>query len=140
MGKVSKFEDLEVWQLARVVCQEIFRISQTTSLAKDFDLKSQINRSSGSVMDNIAEGFERNGSKEFIHFLSIAKGSCGEARSQLNRILDRNYITTEEFSKIENDLITISKKISGFIKYLKESEIKGYKFMEDVEPYITSKL
>lgn len=83
MAKIKSFEDLQVWQTARDICNDIWLLFEKTSLGKDFDLRNQMSRSSGSVMDNIAEGFERSGNREFIHFLSIAKGSCEELKSQL---------------------------------------------------------
>ncbi|MGB5942961.1 MAG: four helix bundle protein [Leeuwenhoekiella sp.] len=128
MGKIDRFEDLEVWQLAREVCLDINRLIDTSQLATDYALRNQINRSSGSVMDNIAEGFERDGSKEFKQYLSISKGSCGEVRSQLYRCLDRNYLSQDEFSKISNKTVVLSKKLGSFISYLKNTNFKGVKF------------
>ncbi len=95
MSKIEKFEDLEIWTRAREICKDVFEIRERSGLKNDYRLYDQINGSSGSVMDNIAEGFERNGNKEFIQFLSIAKSSCGETRSQLYRVLDRNYIISK---------------------------------------------
>lgn len=128
MAKVEKFEDLEVWKLAREICKDISQLFNETELSQDYALKNQVNRSSGSIMDNIAEGFERNGNKEFIQFLSIAKASCGELRSQLYRVVDRNYINQEQFEKYQNTVLLESKKISAFINYLINSELKGSKY------------
>lgn len=128
MGTVRQFEDLEIWQLARQLCNAIYTIANNTGLKKDYKLYSQIDRSSGSIMDNIAEGFERNGNKEFVQFLSIAKASCGETRSQLYRVLDRDYITESEFQNLKTQCISLSKMIGGFMNYLKKSELKGSKY------------
>ena len=128
MGTIRRSEDLEIWQKARNFSVEIFQISNSNGLEKDFGLRNQILNSSGSIMDNIAKGLEREGNKEFINFLSIAKGSCGESRSQLYRALDRKYITEEKFSELIEKNVEIMKSISGFMKYLKESELKGNKF------------
>jgi four helix bundle protein len=127
MAKIERFEDMEVWQKARNLCKEIYSITNK-GFEKDFKLRDQINGSSGSIMDNISEGFERNGKLEFRQFLSIAKGSCGEVRSQLYRALDRNYINSEEFEKLRFQSEEISKQLKGFITYLNASEFKGEKY------------
>ncbi len=97
MATITKFEDLEIWQEARKLTKEIFLISKETDLKQDFRFKEQIKASSGSVMDNIAEGFERDGNIEFRQFLSIAKGSAGETRLQIYRLFDYEYISEEKF-------------------------------------------
>jgi four helix bundle protein len=89
---IRNFEDLEVWQNSRDLCKKIHHLIISPEFAKDFALVNQINRSSGSIMDNIAEGFGRTGNKEFIQFLSISKGSCSEVKSQLYRAMDRSYL------------------------------------------------
>ena len=101
MGTVTKFEDLEIWQLSRTFCRAVYDIIENTNLKTNYRLANQIDGSSGSIMDNIAEGFERNGNKEFVKFLSIAKASSGESRSQLYRILDRSFITGEKFQSLK---------------------------------------
>ncbi len=128
MGTVKKFEDLEIWNRAREISRDVFKIREETDLKTDYRLYDQINGSTGSTMDNIAEGFERNGNKEFHQFLSIAKASCGESRSQLYRILDRKYIEKEEFDIYYNKLTSLSKQISSFMNYLQNNDYKGAKF------------
>lgn len=128
MAKIERFEDLEIWQLAREICKDIWNIIQNSPLQKDYKLREQINGASGSIMDNISEGFERDGNREFINFLSIAKASCGETRSQLYRCLDRNHIDEETFKRISEKAILNSRKIKSFMIYLKNSDRKGSKY------------
>ncbi|GIM55435.1 four helix bundle protein [Capnocytophaga cynodegmi] len=128
MATIKRFEDLEIWQLARILSNDIYQIIKNSALKSNFRLSNQIDGASGSIMDNIAEGFERNGNKEFIQFLSIAKASCGETRSQLYRILDRGFISEEEFIKLKNQTEILSKKINTFINYLINSNLKGIKY------------
>ena len=128
MGTILIFEDLEIWQLSRQQALDIYQIYNQESFSKDWGLKNQINAASGSVMDNIAEGFERSGNKEFSNFLLISKGSNGEVRSQLYRAYDRKYLTVEKFEELKLKCLTLSKKITSFIKYLKESNQKGFRY------------
>ena len=128
MTIIKRFEDLDVWRKARILSKELYDKTRTGNLSRDYSLKDQIKRSSGSIMDNIAEGFERNGIKEFRQFLSIAKGSTGELKSQLYRSLDQDYIKHPEFTHLYNRTDEISKMISGLMKYLNVSTKKGIKF------------
>mgnify|MGYP001606158870 CR=1 FL=1 len=114
----KRFEELEIWQLARTLVSDTYKMTLSGKFLKDFALRDQMRRCAVSVMSNIAEGFERHTNKEFINFLFIAKGSCGEFRSQLYVALDCGYITDEDFEKYSQSCQTISKSISGFIKYL----------------------
>lgn len=128
MSKIERFEDLEVWKMARSFSKNMYLTLEKESFSKDFRLRDQIRGSAGSIMDNIAEGFERSGNKEFVQFLFIAKGSCGEIRSQLYRALDIGYICQEEFEQLYQETLQISQSLSGFIKYLKTSELRGTKY------------
>lgn len=128
MSMFQKFEDIIAWQKARVLCQLIKKYADKELFSKDFKLVSQIKASSGSAMDNIAEGFERGGNKEFTQFLYVAKGSAGETRSQLYRALDYEYINKEEFQEAYDLADEVGKLIRGLINYLIESELKGDKF------------
>ncbi len=128
MPTITKFEDLEIWQEARKLAKEVFILSKETDLKTDFKFKEQIKASSGSVMDNIAEGFERDGNLEFRQFLSIAKGSAGETRSQIYRLYDSEYISEEQFKDLKNKYENLSGKIKNFITYLNKKDFKGNKF------------
>ena len=128
MAKINKFEDLEIWQKARELCQYVELLIQTTTLKTNYSLKDQIDRSAGSVMDNIAEGFERNGNREFIQFLSIAKGSAGEVKSQSYRAFDKKLISEEQHLKLNEKTEIEKNKIGAMMNYLRNCEIKGLKF------------
>jgi four helix bundle protein len=123
---------LRIWRFgnspARELANDIFRISSDGLFAKDYDLRNQIRRATGSVMDNIAEGFERGGRGEFIQFLAIAKGSAGEVRSQLYRAADRHYITPLLFDELRNKIARVSQMLSGLIYRLKQSDLQGWKY------------
>ncbi len=131
MAKIESFEDLKVWQAARSLNNEIYELIISKIELKDYSLKDQINRSSGSIMDNIAEGFERQGNNEFRQYLTIARGSCGEVKSQLYRAVDRDYITESTFNELLNKAREISKMLNGFIKYLNSTDFKGSKFLKE---------
>lgn len=131
MTMVKRFEDLKVWQASRLISIAVFEITKNEKLSKDYSLKDQMNRSAGSIMDNIAEGFERGGKKEFIQFLYIAKGSSGELRSQIYRVKDRDFITNDEFEKLLNNVEEVSKQLMGFIQYLKNTEYRGNKYLQE---------
>lgn len=132
MAVAKRFEDLDVWIAAKDASVMIYKITENESLRKDFGLKDQIRRASISVISNIAEGFERNGNKEFIQFLSIAKGSAGEVRAQLYIIKELEFINEEEFTQLNEKVTQVSKMLSGFINYLKQSELKGTKFKSEI--------
>lgn len=128
MAKIQKFEDLEIWRLARLICQQIEFLIQNTNLKTNYSLRDQIDRSSGSIMDNIAEGFERNGNREFIQFLSIAKGSAGEVKSQSNRAFDKKLISEEQHLQLNETVELVKNKIGAMMNYLNNCELKGLKF------------
>ena len=129
MGTIRKFEDLAIWQTARKLSLKIFQLTEAGPAAKDYRFRDQVRDSAGSAMDNIAEGFERSSQFEFVNFLSISKGSTGETRSQLYRGIDQNYFPAEAIDLIK-EYADLASNISGFIKYLNQSEIRGQKFKD----------
>ncbi len=129
MEKVRRFEDLEVFQRARMLCKEIYRITKVEPFKNDFRFVQQIRASSGSIMDNIAEGFERNGNKEYINFLYIAKGSCGELRSQLLRAFDAEFVGKEDFDKLYNEAEEIGKLLFRLIQSIRQKGNRGSKYL-----------
>ncbi len=126
--KIDRFEDLEIWKEARSLAKEIYQITLQDSFSKDFRFVGQIRAASGSVMDNIVEGFSRGGTKEFSQFLSIANGSCGETRSQCYRAYDCEYITELQLNQLLEETDRLSRKIITLETYLKKTEIKGIKY------------
>jgi four helix bundle protein len=133
MATVKRFEDLEIWKVAREQANEIFKLTQTEKFSKDFSVRNQINNSSGSVMDCIAEGFERFSNKEFSQFLVIVKGSNGEVRSQLHRAFDRFYISEKILQTRLNFSIHLGNKIKSFIDYLQAPKFKSKPKAGDLE-------
>lgn len=142
MASINKFEDIKAWQKARELCCEVGALIDAGRFKRNFSLLDQIERSSGSVMDNIAEGFERGGNREFLQFLYMSKGSCGEVKSQLYRSFDRNYIEQHEFNRLTNLTQEIILLLQKFISYLEQSQIKGskYKTRQQTEATVNSQL
>ena len=129
MATIKRFEDLELWQIARELAKKVKVITETELFSRDFRFRDQTNASAGSVMDNIAEGFERSGRLEFVNFLSIARGSCNEVKSQVYRASDRKYINEVETQQLMQSAEKIIGMISSFMNYLQSYEQKGTKFM-----------
>ena len=119
MASIERFEDLQVWQLARVVTRKVYAVASTRPFASDFGLKDQMCRAAVSILSNIAEGFERGTDKSFQSFLAIANGSAGELRAQLYVAFDLRYISQEQFDDLKSDVIRIGKMIVGLIQYLR---------------------
>jgi four helix bundle protein len=125
MATIKKFEDVDAWKVSRELCNKIGNLIDNGSFKSSFRLIAQIEGSSGSIMDNIAEGFERGTRAEFIQFLGYSKGSCGELRSQLYRALDRKYIKQEQFDEFYLLAVRISSILQKFISYLLKTDIQG---------------
>lgn len=119
MATFDKFEELEVWKLSMELCTNIYELTNKDLFAKDYALKDQIRKSAISVPSNISEGFERDGKKQFIYFLIISKGSCGELRTQLKIANALKYVTEQDFNILNEKCISVSRQLSGFINYLR---------------------
>lgn len=128
MEKAEGFEDLVVWQKARELTKKIYELTKGKEFSKDFSLVDQLRRASVSVLSNITEGFERGSNVEFIQFLYMAKGSCGEVRAQLYVARDQGYISVEDFDSVRGLARQVGGMLGNFIEYLKGSELKGTKF------------
>jgi four helix bundle protein len=128
MSKIEKFEDIVGWQKARELTKAVYVQVNAGRFARDFGLKDQIQRASVSVRANVAEGFDRGGDKEFVQFLSMSKGSCGEVKSDLYVALDQQYVTPAQFTEIYNSADEVGRLLSGFMGYLRQSNPRGRKF------------
>jgi four helix bundle protein len=128
MATIVRFEDLDAWRIARELTREIYRVTSEGKFARDFGLRDQIRKASVSIMSNVAEGFERDGNREFCNFLSIGKGSAGEVRSQLYVALDQQYISQVEFEFLRRKASESGRVIAGLSTYLRGSGFSGNKF------------
>lgn len=125
---IKRFEDLEIWQEARELCKIVYEITSIAPFCNDFKFRDQMRASAGSAMDNIAEGFDRGGNKEFYQFLSVSRGSTGEVRSQSYRAFDNKYITEKKLNELLERTDSLSRKIYNLMQHLKTSDIKGLKY------------
>ena len=128
MGTIRKFEDIEAWQKARELTRQIYTLSGSGQFARDFGLRDQIRRASVSIMSNIAEGFGRGGNREFIQFLSTAKGSASEVQAQLYVALDAGHISEKQFKNLYSSTEEAARLIGGLLRYLRNNDFKGSKY------------
>lgn len=128
MSAFQRFEDIEAWQKARELTKAIYAMSNDGQFARDFGLRDQIRRASVSIMSNIAEGFGRGGNKEFMQFLSTAKGSASEVQAQLYVAIDAGYINQDQFQKLYSETEATARMIAGLLRYLQNSDFKGAKY------------
>jgi four helix bundle protein len=129
MGKIERFEDIEAWKKARDLTKIIYEVTSQGKVATDFSLKDQLRRASVSIMANIAEGFEREGNKEFRQFLAMAKGSVGEVKALLYVAMDAGLTPSDQLDRIMALADETSRLLAGFLRYLKASDKKGSKFI-----------
>jgi len=120
--RISCFEDIEAWQLARVLAQKVYNLTKNSEFSRDYGLRKQIQDAAGSSMHNIAEGFDSESNREFIRFLRYAKRSCTEVQSELYMALDQKYVTETEFKDVYGHTGRTRAAIRGFIKYLRSYE------------------
>jgi len=128
MATLTRFEDIEAWQLGRELKRSIYSFSRKGEFARDFSLRDQIRRAAISVTANIAEGFGRGGNREFIQFLSNSKGSCAEVQDHLYTAIDEGYVGESDFQKLYEQAALVGRKIGAFMAYLQRSEMRGTKF------------
>ena len=125
---ITQFEDIEAWKLGRELTRAVYRASKTGEFSRDYALRDQIRRAVVSITSNIAEGFERDGNREFLQALAVAKGFAGEVRSQLYVALDEGYVTEAEFSSLRDQCLQVSRMIAGFMHFLQRAAVTGPKF------------
>ena len=111
--RITRFEELLVWQKAKRLCVEVYRVTGKGPFVRDYGLRDQIQRAAVSVMSNIAEGFERYSRTEFKHFLSIARGSASEVRSQLHLARELNYVTEHDFRRLYDSCVEVSRMLAA---------------------------
>lgn len=128
MATITCFEDIEAWKKGRKLTKNIYSITSAGRFAKDYSLRDQMRKASVSIISNIAEGFERGGTREFLQFLAMAKGSVGEVKSQLYVALDQGYIQEKSFDSLYALASESGKMIAGLMNYLGRSKIKGSKY------------
>ena len=128
MGAIRRFEDIEAWQKSRALARAVYRATASRAFSRDFGLCNQVRRAATSVMANIAEGFERDGNREFLQFLSVAKGSCGELRSSLYVALDQGYVTETEHRDLTKAADEVSRMLEGLMAHLRRSPLTGRKY------------
>jgi len=128
MATLKRFEELDAWQAARRLANDVYDETYREPLVKDFPLRDQIRRSAISAMANIAEGFERSGRREFIQFLAMAKGSVGELRSHLHLAHDRDYLPTDVYETLTRAAEATAQLIGGLMQYLRRTDVTGSKF------------
>jgi four helix bundle protein len=121
--KITRFEDIEAWQLARELAQMVYRLTKKKNFGQDFGLRRQIQEAAGSAMHNIAEGFDAETNAEFIRFLRYAKRSCSEVQSELYVALDEGYILKDEFDDTYEQARCTRAAIRGFINYLEKHKL-----------------
>jgi four helix bundle protein len=128
MATVKRFEDLDIWIKSREIVGRIYALTRKSTFSKDIELSSHIRKTAISIPSNIEEGFERNGNKEFLNFLSVAKGSCGELSTQLYLAFDQNYLDKDHFDDLNDSITALSNSIGTLMNYLKRSEYRGTKY------------
>jgi four helix bundle protein len=131
MATFKTFEEIEAWQQARELTRLVYEVSGRGAFGRDFALRDQIRRAAVSVMSNVAEGFGRGGAREFVQFLSVARGSASEVSAQFYVALDQGYVSKEGFGRLQEQAVRTGSVLSGLIRYLRTTALKGSKYRAD---------